>query len=553
MNFTQSIDNSYMIPTSISVGSGEPTDIRCVCDTVEDFKSFLDATGMELRYEGLITYEKTNKMIKVYKGDDVWEVIEKGEGVDLSTYATKAELNDINTKLANQNILNIKDYGAIGNWSSNPASKFYSSLEELQKDYPKAQSLNDEMDTLALEKALGSSARTVYIPYGGYKLNRGNFSIGSDRSIVGDSKGVTQITYSGNDEYVFVLNGNNVTMKDFRISAPFTSGEKGTKTTTSCINASGRTNNTFSDLYIVGFDRALNFNIGSWIQYINRVRIQNCNYGIYGSSEFNNICISQCSITYCDIAIYAAAGRNIAIQMCDIERNNTGVYKTNLGDISIRDNYFEFNTSGNIEVAWGTNSVDMAIIDGNTFFTTSSGEPMIKYHTRADAHILVTNNNFHCYNLSEGTQVKCLVPTHSNTQVRPYFKNNFLRKGYVIGVDLNKLNGDEFYKNGNHVYYSSKTDLSAVMTPLVQTIRVPFTDGGVITLPSFSSFEDNTQCFKIFAFANSNTSTTDDQYMTIDTNGKAIYGIRKIHANQIYSIYFNRVNGNTEELIVVKG
>ena len=553
MNFTQSIDNSYMIPTSISVGSGEPTDIRCVCDTVEDFKSFLDATGMELRYEGLITYEKTNKMIKVYKGDDVWEVIEKGEGVDLSTYATKAELNDINTKLANQNILNIKDYGAIGNWSSNPASKFYSSLEELQKDYPKAQSLNDEMDTLALEKALGSSARTVYIPYGGYKLNRGNFSIGSDRSIVGDSKGVTQITYSGNDEYVFVLTGNNVTMKDFRISAPFTSGEKGTKTTTSCINASGRTNNTFSDLYIVGFDRALNFNIGSWVQYINRVRIQNCNYGIYGSSEFNNICISQCSITYCDTAIYAAAGRNIAVQMCDIERNNTGVYKTNLGDISIRDNYFEFNTSGNIEVAWGTNSVDMAIIDGNTFFTTSSGEPMIKYHTRADAHILVTNNNFHCHNLNEGTQVKCLVPTNINTQVRPYFKNNFLRKGYIVGVDLNKLNGDEFYKNGNHVYYSSKSDLSSVMTSLVQTIRIPFTNGGVITLPSFSSFSDNTQCFKMFAFTNSNVSTTDTEYMTIDTTGKAIYGTRKIYPNQIYSIYFNRVNGNTEEIMVVKG
>ena len=118
---------------------------------------------------------------------------------------------------------------------------------------------------------------------------------------------------------------------------------------------------------------------------------------------------------------------------------------------------------------------------------------------------------------------------------------------------MNKLNSDEFYKNGNHVYYSSKTDLSTVMTSSIQTIRVPFTDRGVITLPSFSSLEDNTQCFKIFAFANSNTSTTDDQYMTIDSTGKAIYGTRKIYPNQIYSIYFNRVNGNTEEIMVVKG
>ena len=95
MNFTQSIDNGYVIPTSVAVGSGEATDIRCVCDTVEDFKTFLDTTGMELRYEGLITYEKSNKKLMVYKGDDVWEVIEKGEGVDLSTYATKTYVDEL--------------------------------------------------------------------------------------------------------------------------------------------------------------------------------------------------------------------------------------------------------------------------------------------------------------------------------------------------------------------------------------------------------------------------------------------------------------------------
>jgi hypothetical protein len=229
------------------------------------------------------------------------------------------------------------------------------------------------------------------------------------------------------------------------------------------------------------------------------------------------------------------------------------VYKTNLGDISIRDNYFEFNTSGNIEVGWGTNSVDMVIIDGNTFFTTSSGEPMIKYHTRADARIIVTNNDFHCHNLNEGIQVKCLVPTNNNTQVRPYFKNIFLRQGYIIGVDLNKINSDEFYKNGNHVHYSSKSDLSAVLTPSIQTIRTPFTENEVITLPSFSSLEDNTQCFKIVAFTSPNASIADDKYMTIDSTGKAVYGTRKIYPNQIYSIYFIRVNGNTEEIMVVKG
>ena len=94
MDFTQSMDNGYMIPTSVAVGSGEATDIRCVCDTVEDFKSFLDTTGMELRYEGLVTYEKVNKLLKVYKGNDMWQTIGEGGGsVDTSNFITLTQLS----------------------------------------------------------------------------------------------------------------------------------------------------------------------------------------------------------------------------------------------------------------------------------------------------------------------------------------------------------------------------------------------------------------------------------------------------------------------------
>ena len=90
MDFTQSMDNGYMIPSSIAVGSGEATDIRCVCDTVEDFKTFLDATDMELRYEGLVTYEKTSKTLKFYKGDDIWDTLKTEVDLDICI----AELNN---------------------------------------------------------------------------------------------------------------------------------------------------------------------------------------------------------------------------------------------------------------------------------------------------------------------------------------------------------------------------------------------------------------------------------------------------------------------------
>ena len=64
-NFIVEIDKSYPIPSQIAVMSGdEPLDMRQVCDTVDDFERFKSDTGMELRYDGLITYEKSTKLCK---------------------------------------------------------------------------------------------------------------------------------------------------------------------------------------------------------------------------------------------------------------------------------------------------------------------------------------------------------------------------------------------------------------------------------------------------------------------------------------------------------
>ena len=64
-DFIAEIDNSYPIPSQVAIMSGnEPIDMRQTCDTVEDFEKFKTETGMELRYGGLITYEKNTKLFK---------------------------------------------------------------------------------------------------------------------------------------------------------------------------------------------------------------------------------------------------------------------------------------------------------------------------------------------------------------------------------------------------------------------------------------------------------------------------------------------------------
>lgn len=61
-------ENSYTIASPISIaGSKKPTDIRQVCETVADFDEFFAATGMDLRFEGLVTYEKNNNRFLGYK------------------------------------------------------------------------------------------------------------------------------------------------------------------------------------------------------------------------------------------------------------------------------------------------------------------------------------------------------------------------------------------------------------------------------------------------------------------------------------------------------
>lgn len=64
-----------------------------------------------------------------------------------------AGINEINTRLK-EIVVNVKDFGAIGDGISHPLSEKYATLIEAQVDYPDATALTDEIDWCAIQKAI---------------------------------------------------------------------------------------------------------------------------------------------------------------------------------------------------------------------------------------------------------------------------------------------------------------------------------------------------------------------------------------------------------------
>lgn len=98
MDLFSKIDKAYPIPSQVAIMNGyDPSDYRAVCDSVSDFQDVLDNHGFEIRYEGLITYEKSTSTFKGCKKVNnqwTWVSLEGGSGSSGSN--SNVSLLDIN-------------------------------------------------------------------------------------------------------------------------------------------------------------------------------------------------------------------------------------------------------------------------------------------------------------------------------------------------------------------------------------------------------------------------------------------------------------------------
>ena len=140
---------------------------------------------------GLLYFNTTSNVMRVYNGT-FWQNVAFDESTPFLASGTTTERNLV-TRFAD--VVNVKDFGAIGDGALHPLSERYATLAEAQVVYPFATSLAQQIDWAAIYKSIlyanstnaNNYKPTVYIPVGDYQIERIELNSLRAIKIVGES------------------------------------------------------------------------------------------------------------------------------------------------------------------------------------------------------------------------------------------------------------------------------------------------------------------------------------------------------------------------------
>ena len=271
-------------------------------------------------------------------------------------------------------IINAKDFGAIGDGKSHTVEQVYGSVELAQVDYPTAENLHDEIDGLAIEKALHfaeSTERPLYIPTGEYLISKTisthkrvydsankKWVTGPGQSsrinVYGDGLGtrfITTDTFDG--DYVFYFDvaatqprqlwvhdfdlylwadvsgiylheiGMGSTIENICIRYIYPKHHEDTNYRKG-IYCKSSTVSTFRNIKIVGkiSKNTSKTNDDGFTGLFYGPR----NIGIMIAEAYSTR-IVECDIIFCKWALYLNSGSNNTIELCRIDENDFGIYQ----------------------------------------------------------------------------------------------------------------------------------------------------------------------------------------------------------------------------------
>lgn len=482
----------------------------------------------------------------------------------IGSETTKFKLANGNGALINHNIyedVNVKQYGAYGDWQSHKASAEYETLAELQAVFPYATSLDEEIDTIVIKMLLLYSSGNIYLPKGGYMIS-GGLEVSRARTIYGDGETVSALNCAYEDKQynttpLITITSDNVVVKDLTIHYPesYTNGVAGNNLAKmTAILADETTNGLYQNLTIVGFENGLHFGNNSWCNNIENCNIRYCASGIYGAAEFNNINIINTVITYCLTAINIRGGRSININGCSMENCELGIYRLGKGDTNVKNCFFEANIQYSIGLHYGNTAGDIMNIEGCSFHATRP-ESFIVINGDNTTVVRVLGCHFNSNSLDDGI-ASCMSLYNDTNNPVIVFENNYVSTAVQLGVKKNRISG--YFENAKRMEYVG-TSIAApnrifLLGAMFGECESPYTifyPDYPIKLFDFSTKNMTGDRFYRFAFLRDNAgiiSPTTFEDTTVEGYTVYLRGVTEIYPNKIYAIRQSTISvddGNT--------
>ena len=290
--------------------------------------------------------------------------------------------------------VNIRQLGAMGGDSYYPtaseinlASKF-DTLEAAQVYYPSATSLNENIDGCAIERTIELYYnKTIVIPNGLFYINKTITPTHGYLNITGISEEYSTLIYTSTPDtatsiFNFTSLSQRNTIKKLEICGPYSVPETIAETENylvTAITCNDSSYNTFENLDIRKVYSCIDIK-SSYVTHLDNCLLHKSYYGLNCSAGdvSHNMLIEYTKVQYCHIGMYIRGGRSQAVNNCDFENDDIGLVRTNKGNISIFQCYFE----DHLEIQIGQYSVDNVVIDSCSFHLLSqtSRLPFIRYH-----------------------------------------------------------------------------------------------------------------------------------------------------------------------------
>jgi len=389
-----------------------------------------DTTARLLKQDGkiaeLCVYIKDNLSDSLLKLFDSMKM--SGQLDEIVTTAVLTGLSIVEVKT--DHIISVKEYGAIGDGISRTLRCVFASLEQAKQVYPSATSLDNEIDGLAIQKAIDCNpGKTIFIPDGNYQINT-RIVLNERLTIQGQSMNRTVLNFLNDIDDLFNAEGKtHIDISNMTLLHAFEIEQVGATNTAKAINGNNSSYSTYSNLVIKGFEYAINCGENSWCNDFENITIQSCKYGIIANGEFNNCSFIKVRATYCDTGIFIGAGRTVSMIDCQFELNNVGLYKTNLGDLYCKGCYFERNITDS-SVNWGnTTAYKVSFVDCSFFKNELSD--CISAHGDENTLVIVKNCSFTKHELNEYIIMKAVA----GSKVKILLEDNFIQDGIKINND----------------------------------------------------------------------------------------------------------------------